>query len=574
MFGTIRRHQTWLWWAIIILMGLGLVIYFNPSSRVSGGGGGQRGAVNYGSINGERVSEGDFAQAWREVQLQYFFRNGGHFPDTAKPSGFEPERETYHWLLLIQKQEQMDIHVSTDTTAQFARQMLAQFHEAGLTSAQAFLKQVLEPHGMDLEDFERFVQHFLGIQELIATVGLGGKLVTPQEAQGLYVRERQELATTAVFFSASNYLAQVTVTPDAVAQFYTNQQAAYRIPDRVQVSYVKFDLTNFLAEANEALDKMTNLDEQIEMAYQKDGTNFLREIKAQTLAEAKVKIRDAKRKDLEVHAAGKKASALASALMETETPRPEDLDALAKTNGLPVHVTAPFDEMDGPQDIAVGPSFVKTAFALSPGSEPFAGPLAGEDAVYVIAFNKKLPSELPTLEQIRDRVAADYKFSHALAEARQAGTAFYQTATNGLAQGKTFSAICMEAKLTPVELPPFSISTRSLPEVEDRGVSLNPRFERGQYGLKQLAFSTPPGKVSHFDPSNEGGIILYVRSRLPIDEGKMKADLPAFINSVRMQRQNEAFQAWFNKEVQRGLRDVPLSQPKSPPALSSRTAKS
>ena len=50
-------------------------------------------------------------------------------------------------------------------------------------------------------------------------------------------RENQEFSAQSVFFSPSNYLSAVTVTPDAVAQYYTNYLAAYRLPDRVQVSY-------------------------------------------------------------------------------------------------------------------------------------------------------------------------------------------------------------------------------------------------------------------------------------------------------------------------------------------------
>ena len=59
-----------------------------------------------------------------------------------------------------------------------------------------------------------------------------------------------------------------------------------------------FDLTNFLAEANQELARMTNLDLQIDEAYRQGGTNFLREVKAQSLEEAKVKIRDAEAKEI------------------------------------------------------------------------------------------------------------------------------------------------------------------------------------------------------------------------------------------------------------------------------------
>jgi len=127
-----------------------------------------------------------------------------------------------------------------------------------------------------------------------------------------------------------------------------------------------------------------------------------------------------------------------------------------------------------------------------------------------------------------------------------------------LAQGKTFSAICAAAKLDLVPLPPLSISSRDLPGLEDR-VNLN--------HLKQLAFSTAPGKVSAFQPTADGGLILHVKSKLPLDQARMDAAMPAFINYVRQSRQNEAFNEWFSKQASIGLKDTPLGQPRPAPTM-------
>ena len=157
--------------------------------------------------------------------------------------------------------------------------MLSQLQRPGISSP-ACLRAGAAAARFQAGRLGRFVQHYLGIQEMIGTVGLGGKLVTPQEVRELYQREHQELATAAVFFSASNYLARVTMPPDAIDQFYTNRLATYRIPDRVQVSYVKFELTNFLGRGQPgAGPSMTNLDLQIDEAYRQGGTNFLRELR-------------------------------------------------------------------------------------------------------------------------------------------------------------------------------------------------------------------------------------------------------------------------------------------------------
>ena len=556
MFGTIRKHQTWLWAIIITLTIISFVIFFSPYSKLSDA---RTGPVNLGSINGEKISEEDFVRARKEIYLRSFCLSGNWPDEDAKKQGGEVERETYQWLLLIQKQKQFGIHIGTDVVAQTAKAMMSQLQRGGVVqSPEAFLSQVLPRNGFELDDFERFVRHYLGVQELVSLVGVGGKLVTPEEVRGLYKRESEEMATEAMFFSASNYLAGVAAPAEAVTQFYTNRQATYRIPERVQVSYVKFDLTNYVAQADQELARMTNLDLQIDQMYAQHGTNFLREAKAATLAEAKVKVRDNERKRLEMQAARKQALEFATPLFDMEPLRAENLDKLAKEKGLTVHVTKPFDQRDGPADMVVGQDFAQKAFSRRP-EDPFAGPLLGQDAVYVIALQKRLPSEIPPLDQIRAQVVKDYQLSQALNLARKAGMDFAQTLTNGLAQGKTPAALCSAAKVPLVEVPPFSLSTRSLPVVEDY-IPLN------QY--KQLAFSTPIGKASPFQMTAQGGFIVYVKSKLPLDEAKMAANLPAFANAVRQARQNEAFNDWFRREAEKGLRDTPLARPQTPPAMS------
>jgi hypothetical protein len=554
MFGTIRKHQKWLWVVIIAVIIVTFVIFFSPYSKLDDS---RQVSANWGSINGEKITQGEYVKAYKEISLRTFFMTGNWPDDEARKQGGDIERETYQWLLLRQKQEELGIHISTDAVAHGARAMISQFQRAGITSPEMFINQVLKPRGYDLNDLERFMRHYMGVEELIATVGLGGKLVTPQEIRDLYKRENEQLDTAAVFFSASNYLAGVSVPLDALMQFYTNRQSGYRIPDRVQVSYVRFDLTNFLAEATQELAKMTNLDLQIDELYKQGGTNFLREWKAQTPEEARRNIRVDTLRKLQMQSARKKALEFATPLFDMDPVRADNLDKLAKEKGLTVRVTEPFDQRDGPTELEVGQDFAAKAFARTPG-EPFAGPIVGMDGVYVIAFNKKIPSEIPPLDKIRARVEKDYQFVQAQDLARKAGLAFYPTLTNGLAQGKMVAALCTEAKLQLVDLPPISLSTRELEQVSEH-LPLNQ--------FKQLVFGTPVGKVSPFQMTTGGGVIVCVKSKLPLDEAKMSAALPTFANYVRQNRQNEAFNAWFRKEAEKGLRDTPLARQENQPAL-------
>jgi peptidyl-prolyl cis-trans isomerase D len=542
MFTHLRKHQKWLLVVVATITIVSFVVFFNPNNR---GTGSSRGPANFGSINGERISEEDYLNARNEVLLQYFFMSQGNWLESeseAKKAGFDFEQRLYARLLLIQKEEQLGIHVSSEMAGQVATEMLRQFG-----SPTAFVEKVLQPRKLQASDLERFVRHDLGIQELISSVGLSGKLVTPQEAQSLYVREHEELATQAVFFDGSNYLAQVTAPAEAVSQFYTNHIPDYEIPERVQVSYVKFGYSNKVAKAEQ---EITNLTEIVESNLQRLGSNYVRYGK--TPEEAKAKIREDILLQRVLPEVRKEAIAFAGPLAEpTNAPT---LEELAKTSGHTVNVTPPFDIASGPTNLDVGPEFTRAAFSLS-ADRPVAEPIITRDGVFIIEYKNRLPREIPPLEKIRDQVVADYKYNQAVTLARKAGMEFARAATNGLAQGKSFDAIAAGASVKPVTLPPFSLSTRALPEAEEH-ISLN--GSRTAIGLKQIAFSTMPGKASAFHDTSEGGLVLYVKSKLPLDEAKMKSELPAYTSSVRLNRSREAFDAWFRKEAEKGLRDTPL----------------
>src|SRR5262249_48911896 len=144
-----------------------------------------------------------------------FLVNYHEWPDAnAKMMGFDPEREAYQRIFLIRKLREYGIHVDTDVALDVAQGMMNSFNrQGGKVPIDDFVAKILQPRATAL-DFERFVRHQVGIQQLRALVGLGGELVQPQEAQSAYIHEHQQLATEAVFFNASNFLASVSA-PDA-----------------------------------------------------------------------------------------------------------------------------------------------------------------------------------------------------------------------------------------------------------------------------------------------------------------------------------------------------------------------
>lgn len=533
MFGTIRRHQAWLWVIIAFITIVSFVIYGPTNSKLGnslkGGGGG------FGSVLGRPVGQEAYLNAQHEAALDIFLRSR-QFPESGAP---EFEMRTWQRLLLIEEQKDFGIQISTEAAAAAAQSILRSLSrsEQGPVSFDDFVDKLLKPAGIDAEDFDRFLHHQLANEQLFRLVGLSGKVVTPQEGEMLYRQQNEDFSTAMVSFPASNYVGAVLVTSDALSQFYSNRVSIYRVPDRVQVSYVKFDVTNYVAAARTAL---TNLDMEVDEAYKKYGTNLFPE--AKTPAEAKAKIRESEIRQRALLDARRAAGEFAQGLDRTEPKDAGNLDGLAKTNGLVTGTTTPFGREDGPAELKVTDKFSQAAFKLTK-DEPFAGPIVADDGVYVMALKQQIPSEVPPLASIEAKVAEDYRMLQAMQLAHQAAAKFSNMLTNGLAQGKTFDAICADAGVKPERLPPFSLSTETLSDkVEDR-VALRT--------LKELAFTTPVGKASEPEGSRDGVFVLYVEKRLPVDEAKLKTELPDFLATIRQTRENEVFNGWLSKEFAR-----------------------
>ena len=92
--------------------------------------------------------------------------------------------------------------------------------------------------------------------------------------------------------------------------------------------------------------------------------------------------------------------------------------------------------------------------------------------------------------------------------------------------------------------------TRSIPDVEDQKMSLEQ--------FMQITAMTPVNGVSQFVPTAQGGMVLHVQNRLPVDEKKAAAEMPEFVGMMRRARQQEAFQQWFSIEATRELGSLPF----------------
>ena len=169
--------------------------------------------------------------------------------------------------------------------------------------------------------------------------------------------------------------------------------------------------------------------------------------------------------------------------------------------------------------------------------------IAGLDGAYLMAFKDRLKPVDPPYEQVKAKVAEDYRRSQASELTLQEGNNLVKAVNTAIAAGKSFKDTCKQFGHTALEVPPFNRSTRSVEIVESRSLSTEE--------VRDLAFSLAAGKVSNFRQTGGGGFVLFVKGFQPVAEEQVKAELAKYADSLRDNRANYAYREWLSREVER-----------------------
>jgi len=563
MIGTLRRHSKWLWVIIIIATVVSFLIYFTPgqqkmnwhlfSSSDSSG-------PNLGSINGDRITPQQLFAGQREAQLASFFRTGAWL-NNSEEHRKQLQRVAEQFLLVEALARQYKVSPTDDAVARLARQALGARPDQPIPAdrIQEFAGR-LRAVNLTLDDFYRFIRNQVCQQYLASLFGLSGTLVTSNEADYFCRRENTPMEAEIVTFPTANFYGATTPTEDELQDFFAKHQAEYRLPDRIQINYVIFNPSNYSAQADKAIG--TNIDDRADQIFHQQGPDNFRDESGKVLSpEAAVaKIKTEMRHNAAMQEAEKDAYAFLQELAKDHDAArpysPSNLFTLAATKKLTVKTTEPFSEEEGAPELDLAPKFLHLLFALRENDpdDPdhsllyVSSPLPGENAIYVAGLQKRIPSELRTLNQIRSEVVSDYRDEKAMTLARDAGSKFAEAVKTGMKQDKSFDAVCQAQNIKPRTLPPFALTSTNAPATMDRS-----DFRR----LQEMAYSLTEGTASIFVPSSDGGFVVYLKRRLPVDEALIQQQLPYYLARLRAERQAVSFNMWISRQMQLHLVPAP-----------------
>lgn len=544
MLGTIRKHSQWMWAVIITVIIISFVVFFTPDARFAGREGG-----NYGTLYGKPIGTLEINGAAREAQLAFFSQSGmwPDRPEVMRMSGFDLDTEARKRLVLNEEIKRSGIVVNDAEVARFIKQNFrdrAQPEKFDPKAYAGFLQQQLAPRGFSEKDFHRFLRNQIGLRHLVAVRGMSGSLITSRAAEAFFRRDHESVVTEAVFFQDTNFVNSVVIETNALVQFFTNRIASYRIREHAQVGYIVFANSNYLALADKTMAAETNLAARIDAIFEQRGTNALSAPGGKTLTpdEAKKNIRDELRKAHASTNALGAATAFANELYRIKDVGPTNLFALAAQKGMPVLDSGPFDDVEGPVGQNLPERFTRTAFSLTAES-PLSPTVAGPDGIYIMALKRRIPSENPAFEAVKDKVIADYKRAQSHELCMQAARTAMTKLTNSLAQGKAFKDAAVAEQLAVIEVPALTRRLRQMAQLDERGVDLQRYREEG--------FRLGKGKVSQPEPTFGGAYVFFVKDITGATQDKIDKDLPGFTDELREGRVSYAFNEWFNRELER-----------------------
>lgn len=543
MFGTIRKHSTWLWALIIGATIIAFVVFFTPDADVQ-----FRGApkVDYGTMGGRPVTRQEFQQASREAALGFFLRYGT-FPDglSGRQAGFDVEDETRSRLVLLDQIRRMGIVVSDAAVADWIlRNFGSPDRPAEARANYTSLLERLRRNRVSEQEFNDFIRHEIGLSHLVAVTGVAGKLVTPREAARQYRSQNERIEAEAVILDSADFLSRVEVTSDELERFFNNRQSAYRTPERVRVDYVRFAADNFLEAARGAVAGRSGLAAELDALYLSRGAGSFLDAQGQALTPeaAKARLREELEQQEALIMARREAARFGVELDRIEPLVAANLANLAAAKGMELGTTEAFAESEPPAVPGAGARFNSAAFRLTVES-PISPSVVGTDGVYLLALKERVPSAIPSLESVLERVAEDYRRDRARQLAVEAGMRLAGGLKAALAEGKTFTEAVLEAGFSPIALPRFTPGTSNLPNW-DRRIDLR----QAQSVVRNLQ----TGEVSDFMQTGAGGFVLFVREREAVEETELQEALPGYLRELQEAGQFAAFRDWVNRRVELG----------------------
>lgn len=472
---------------VLVVIGVSFIFFGSWTPR-----GGVRGGGALGVIEGRKISQEEFAAAEKATQVAHMFYTG-------RPVDLKSRHEAYlasqSWsrLAVLEAARQAGISISDQQTVDTIRENPL-FQEDGKYSSeklQQFFQYFLTPQGITSERFQEIIREELAIRTLVERI-TSAAVVMPLEIEEALNRQWGETKASVVRFALEETRRSLKPSDEELEAFYKEHAATYITPERRKVEFVEFKLTEKTA-ADQRAEALSKLGEKAFDFTEK----FLNIESGAALPDFK------------------KAAAQANLTVQTSDWLTQENPALPQLQK---------------------PELARVVFELTE-NNPVADYLPLSDGFIVFHLLEIQPSQPIPFQEITARVREDFVQQRAVQLTQEQVAAFCEAARKKMAEGLSWDKAVAALDRKAINLPPFVPTEKKQLQAEDSDT------------ISVLAPRLSVGQISSFEPTEKGGIVLYVESRTSPSEKKKQELAPKIEEYLLELRREQIVEEWLDARL-------------------------
>lgn len=397
-----------LWLSFLVIVIFSFVIWGTVTPDASD----LREATAPGTLDGEPVDPDVFQQAFFNTYLSVVLALGRAIEIT--PSINEQLRQAaWQRLAAIRSASRLGITATDDEVANTIQQ-LEPFQFEGkfnVMAYKAFAQNFLGRFGAGERQFEEYIRQEIILQK---TRHILDRLIliTPYELRRAFHSVTDQFDAEFVVLKPSLVESEVRVSDEDARKFYNEEPERFRRPEQVRVDYVRISALPFIP-------RVRVTDDEIQAYYDEHLTNYVIEsdtdapgedtnlfgrlTRYRPLEEVKQEISNLLLERKAMDEAYETAMNFVLALTPDRDGRAFSFEEVAARFERTVLSLPPFALNSSLEGIQNPRAFRSAAFELAEGPETyFSNPIRGSNEVYIIALRERIPSRIPSFEEIRD----------------------------------------------------------------------------------------------------------------------------------------------------------------------------
>jgi hypothetical protein len=494
MLESIRKRQRTLLTLITIVVIVAFAWWYNPGTMRRAAGPG----AAIGQLNGHAVTIGDIQRIERTIPLIHAIGLDDFLSGlTTDGRTRDDQIFSFAWNLLLLRDEarRLEIEPAAEQIrdAEKALPIFQTDNAFDPAKYQQFVDTILRPNGLnpaDLDDVVKDYTRFEGVTQLLKA----SSQLPESMFRHQYELLNQQLSLAVIKFKKADFESKVQVSDDEVKKYYDQHKEAILSPEKRKIQVASFLLS----------DEQKKLPEGQKVAAKRP------------LAE--------------------QADAFAQAALQ----HPAAFDQLAREKGAIIQETQPFTIDQPDKLIAQVPGLNRQAFNLTM-ENPVGDVIEGNDGFYIAKLTNVEPSRPLTLEEAKDRIQTELKDEKVRAAIQAKASEVREKIDAGMQSGKDFIQAAEAAGYKPETPPPFAL--------------LNPgdNLELART-MAMDDVELDDNQTSKFLEDQDGGLIIHMIKKGPIDEAKYQEYKKAEYAQQNNRFESIVFREWLKAGLQKAGR--------------------